>query len=353
MRLNHFPGCTFALLALPFLAGCGSAAYYAQAVGGQMELLSRAQPVSEVVADPGSPAPLKQKLDNVRRIREFASRELNLPQNGSYLKYADLGRPFAVWNVFAAPEFSVRPKEWCHLVAGCVNYRGYFSRDEAERFAEEAHRSGHDVYVAGVPAYSTLGWFDDPLLNTFIHFPETQIAALIFHELAHQLVYTTDDSTFNESFATAVEQEGMRRWLEHEGTAEQRAAHEAARSRKHEFTALVLKYRDKLAELYAGPADDRLKREEKARLLRGMREEYGLLKAAWGGYAGYDRWFAQPLSNAQLASVAVYTRLVPAFQNLLAANQGDLPRFYTAVKALSRLPKDARAAQLQAHAPVL
>jgi predicted aminopeptidase len=203
------------------------------------------------------------------------------------------------------------------------------------------------VYVGGVPAYSTLGWLNDPVLNTFIHYPATQIAPLIFHELAHQVVYVPDDSIFNESFATTVEMEGARRWLAREGTAEQRAAFEAFEQRKVAFARLIRDYREKLKALYASSLSDEQKREQKKRVIQALREEYGRLKAAWGGFSGYDHWFAGDINNAQLASVALYTQMVPAFQALLSWEGGDLPQFYRAVKQIAKVPKTDRLATLQ------
>lgn len=334
----------FLALALP---GCASLRYYAQAIGGQLDLLHRSKPIDEVVHAPETRPALGAKLETVLRIREFASRELGLPDNRSYRNYADLERPFVVWNVFAAPELSLKPREWCFPVVGCVEYRGYFSKADAEQFAESVRRQGYDVFVYGVPAYSTLGWFDDPVLNTFIHYPDSEVARLIFHELAHQVTYIRDDSTFNESFAVAVEQEGVRRWLKASGTEAQQAAFETAQRRKREFTALVMKYRERLEALYGEAIGDDEKRRGKARILDEMQDDYRRLRDSWGGFKGYDRWFAQRLNNAHFGSVAAYTQLVPAFEALLARENHDLPRFYQAVKKLGRLPKAERVARLE------
>lgn len=330
------------------VAGCGNAGYYLQAVGGHLELLQRSQPIAEVVADPATPQPVRDKLGAVSAIRDFATRELGLPDNQSYRKYADLNRPFVVWNVFATPELSVQLKEWCFPVAGCVGYRGYYSRDEAQAFAAGLREQGYEVFVRGVPAYSTLGWFDDPVLNTFIHYPETELARIIFHELAHQVAYAKGDMVFNESFATAVEQEGMRRWLERFGSDAQRAAYAAWERRREAFVALVLDYRGRLEALYRSPVSDDAKRRRKAELLDRMRRDYLELRQSWDGYSGYDHWFAQDLGNAHLASVAAYAQRVPQFAALLAQQGGALPPFYAAVRDLARLPKDKRVERLDA-----
>jgi len=250
--------------------------------------------------------------------------------------------------VFAAPEFSVEPKEWCFPFAGCVGYKGYFSKGGADQLAAELKSEHFDVFVGGVPAYSTLGWFDDPVLNTFIGYPDAEIARLMFHELAHQTVYVKGDSTFNESFAVTVEREGVHRWLAAHGTQEQLRAFDLARARGEAFAELVAKYRSRLAALYAETLEDGSKRMRKRELFTQMRAEYDQLKQSWGGFAGYDWWFEEPLNNAQLASVAIYTQLVPAFERILRDSGGDLQRFYVEVRRLAALPQEQRDAALAA-----
>jgi predicted aminopeptidase len=335
------------VLLAPLLGGCANLGFYWHSVGGQMEIWKKEQPIETLLADAQTPPQLKRKLAAVQRIREFASNELNLPDNGSYRKYADLERPYVLWNVFATPEFSLKPRNWCFVIAGCVNYRGYFSEADAQAFADNLHREGDDVFVAGVPAYSTLGWFDDPVLNTFIYFPETEVARLIFHELAHLLVYVKDDSMFNESFAGTVEEEGVSRWLVENGSVEQRAAFDAAQQRRKDFVQLVLKYRSRLDELYSSSISDSQKRESKRQIFSELQQDYTQLKASWGGFSGYDHWLPPQANNASLASVAAYTQLVPSFQALLAKNDGDLVRFYQAVKEIAKLPKSERLARLE------
>jgi predicted aminopeptidase len=329
------------------VTGCSTTlGYYWQAFDGQMALVREARPIAELIDDPLTVDVLKGKLERVRDIRDFASRELGLPDNGSYRRYADLRRPYVVWNVFATPEFSVEPKEWCFPVAGCVGYRGYFSEADARGFAQDQAKAGLDVFVGGVPAYSTLGWLDDPVLNTFIHYPETELARLIFHELSHQVAYAPGDSMFNESFAVTVENAGVERWVAQRGSAEQRGAFQAGQRRKRDFAELVARYRERFAAAYAASAHTDERRAAKARLQEQMRAEYAQLKETWGGFAGYDWWFDGPLNNAQLASVALYTELVPGFERLLQESGGDLPAFYAKVKALARLPEAQRRARL-------
>jgi predicted aminopeptidase len=335
------------LIALTTLSGCSNLGYYFQAIGGQAEIIRESQPIAGLLADPATSPELKQKLAYVSEIRQFASEQLYLPNNGSFKSYADLKRPFVVWNVFATPEFSVHPKEWCFAFAGCVTYRGYFSLEAAEKFAQGLDPARSDVFIGGVPAYSTLGWFNDPVLNTFVHFPETEVARLIFHELAHQVVYVPGDSVFNESFATTVEREGMRRWLEARGSQAQREQFATAQQRRAEFIALMLKYRKRLEEQFSLLVSDSEKRALKAKTFDEMAQEYERLKASWNGFAGYDRWFAGKLNNAHLASIAVYTGLVPAFQALLAEASGELKRFYARVKEIAAMPEDKRRVVLE------
>lgn len=334
------------------MSGCANLGYYLQSMSGQFDLWRRERPIEEVVNDPATSETLRRKLATVLEIRAFASRDLALPENRSYRLYADLGRPYVVWNVFAADEFSVQPAQWCFLFVGCVSYRGYFAKEDADRFAAELSTRGYDVYVGPVPAYSTLGWFPDPVLNTFIHYPDAEIARLVFHELTHQVVYVRDDTVFNESLAVAVELEGVRRWLARGGDAQQQSAFDRRQNMRAAFAQLVRKHRERLDDLYhSGLAPEEM-RARKAAILRELDEEYQTLKQReWGGFAGYDPWFARRPNNAQLASIAIYTQTVPAFQALLEREGGDLARFQAAVKALARLPKDERTAQLTRLAP--
>jgi predicted aminopeptidase len=334
------------LLALLATASCTSIEYYAQAVSGHLEVMRLAVPIEERLREADTPAPLREKLERVLAIREFASLELALPDNDSYRRYADLGRPFVVWNVFVAPEFSVMPIQSCFPFAGCVSYRGFYSEEGAQRHADTLAKGGDDVYVGGVSAYSTLGWFADPVLSTFIQYPEPEVARIVFHELAHQEVYVKDDTVFNESFAATVEEEGLRRWLEREGTPAQRASYVDSRRRRAEFAALVLKYRLQLGDLYERPGSIEEKRAGKRRVFAQMNDEYAALKASWGGFAGFDRLLAPGPNNAFIVSIASYTELVPAFRALLAQKLGKLNDFYAAVRELAKLEKPERDARL-------
>lgn len=335
------------LLPIAVIGGCASPGYYLHAVSGQVELLNKRRSVEEVLSDPTTTPQIRQQLGLVERLRDFASQELGLPDNRSYRTYADLERPFVVWNVFAAPELSLEPRQWCFVFAGCVSYRGYFAQDKAEKFAAGLKQNGYDVYIGGVPAYSTLGWFNDPLLNTFIHRPEADLAGLLFHELAHQVVYVSGDTAFNESFATVVELEGVKRWFERHGTAQQAETYRQKIRRREEFTALVLKHKKSLAEIYASNSSEAEKRSSKARVFGKLQSDYTILKASWGGYADYDKWFDQGLNNAHLAAIGMYHQHVTAFQKLLVQQGGNLTAFYRSVKEMANLPKNVRDMTLQ------
>lgn len=337
-----------ALLLAAFLAltGCSHVSYYAQAINGQLEISHKAAPIDDVLVDPNTDPKVIQKLQLVQRARAFASEELALPANGTFLRYANLHRPFVVWNVFAAPEYSVTPVEWCFPIAGCVAYRGYFSEAAAQEAGAALRADGLDVFVAGIPVYSTLGWFDDPVLNTFIGYPEAELVGLIFHELAHQVVYVPGDTVFNESFATSVEEEGVRRWFERANNTAAYAEYQQAQARKQAFIALLVRTRDRLAAVYGQAESNQQRKLAKTRILEQANQDYAVLKQGWGGYAGYDKWFTDgPFNNAKLLSATLYADRVPAFR-ALRSQAADLPRFYEMVRALAQLPMPEREARL-------
>lgn len=330
---------TIAAAVLP-LTGC----YLMQAAGGQMAISAKREPIAGVLADSGTPPDLRSRLEYVAAARDFASRELGLPDNDSYRSYADLGRPFVIWNVFATPEFSVDPRRWCFPIAGCVVYRGYFNEEAAQRYARKLRRRGDDVAVGGVAAYSTLGHFKDPVLSTMLGWSDAQLAATLFHELAHQVVYVPGDSEFNESFATVVEEAGLERWLAARQRMQDLAVWQEQRERQSQFIALLLGARDKLRALYQSALLDDEKRSRKQYEFGELKLEYAQLRQhQWHGYAGYDRWFDRTLTNAHLVSAATYYGCVPGLRRVLSEAGGDLPRFYDAVKGLARMDKDARA----------
>lgn len=347
-------GVVVASLAALCLTGCANLGYYWQSVHGHLSLMNAAKPVNDWLADAAAPEPLKARLALSQRIRDFAARELQLPDNPSYRRYADLQRRAVVWNVVAAPEYSLTLKTWCFPVTGCVSYRGYFAETDARAEAAQLKAQGLEVSVYGVPAYSTLGWMNwaggDPLLNTFIHYPEGELARLIFHELAHQVVYVQDDTMFNESFATAVERLGGARWLATQAGEAARAEYAAFDMRRSEFRALALATRRKLAGIYEPkvPAtrSDTAQAAMKKIAYEEFRAQYQQLKARWGGFAGYDPWVASA-NNAAFGAQAAYDELVPGFEALFEREQRDWKRFYDAVKRLAALPKDERRRQLQ------
>jgi predicted aminopeptidase len=302
--------------------------------------------IEDLLEDDNTPPDLQDKLRLVLQIREFASDTLQLPSNDSYKNYVELDRNHVVWNVVAAPEFSMELDKWCFLIVGCVTYRGYFSEQDAQKFAEALRAEGKDVYVPGVDAYSTLGWFDDPMLSTLIKRTEPRLSGLVFHELAHQLLYIKNDSAFNESFAKAVEIEGVHRWMQHRGTPQLSQLYAEQKQRDKSFVELVKSTSDKLKQLYAEDLPEDVMRQKKAEIYQQMQQHYGQLKADWQGYNGYDRWFDNELNNAKLGTVGIYRDLVPAFQALLQLHNGDLSAFYDAAKQLSKLPKEQRTAEL-------
>lgn len=333
-------------------SGCSTLGYYAQAVNGHLDLLQSAKPVAAWTSDPGTPTALRERLALSQRMRDFASAELGLPDNNSYRRYADLNRSAAVWNAVAAPELGLTLKTWCFPVLGCVGYRGYYSREPADALAQELKTQGWETMVYGVPAYSTLGlsnWVGgDPLLNTFVNWSEVELARLIFHELAHQVVYANDDTTFNESFATAVERIGGRLWMQRHGTEQARAEHAVREQRQVEFRAFTLRWRGELQALYASALSDAEKRQRKAALMAQMRSQYQAMKQSrWNGFNGYDSWFERA-NNASFAVLAAYNELVPDFERLFQAQGSDFPRFYAAVRTLAELPRDQRRARLAA-----
>jgi predicted aminopeptidase len=336
--------------------GCSNVAYLAQSASGHLDLVSRARPIDAVSADAATPAELRERLALSQRIRDYAVSELGLPDNNSYRRYADLGRNAAVWNVVAAPELSLTLETSCFPVVGCVGYRGYYERATADAHADTLRARGLEVAVYGVPAYSTLGKLDwlggDPLLNTFIRWPEGELARLIFHELSHQVAYAADDTMFNESFATAVERIGGARWLAAQAGASARAEYAAFDGRRNDFRELTGRYRDRLDALYRSSASDTDKRSGKAALMQQMRTEYAVLRAGrWAGekgaFAGYDGWFERA-NNASLGVLAAYNELVPQFERLFEREGRDFARFYAEVKRLAGLPKGERHATLRA-----
>lgn len=322
-----------------------SGCYLMQAATGQMELTSKRQAIAELLTDTSTPEKLRSRLEYVSAARSFASQELGLPDNDSYRSYADLGRPYVVWNVFATDEFSVKPKRWCFPIAGCVVYRGYFKEDNAKKYARRLRLLGRDTAVGGVAAYSTLGHFKDPVLNTMLGWSDVQLASTLFHELAHQVVYVPGDSEFNEAFATVVEEAGLQRWLASRGRLTELDAWNEQRERNAQFVALLLQTRERLDALYQSDVPAEQKRDRKQYEFGMLKLQYSQLKAEqWNGYRGYDAWFSRTLNNAHLVSAATYYGCVPGLRKLLHSVDRDLPRFYEKARELAKETREARAA---------
>ncbi|MFG0553310.1 aminopeptidase [Pseudomonas sp. yb_9] len=333
------------LLAALLLNGCSSVAYYGQLAEGQWQLLRARQPVAQVIADPATPPQLRTHLAHAEQARVFASQQLKLPDNRSYRVYADIGRPYVVWNVFATPELSLQPVTHCFPIAGCVAYRGYYQQGAARGAAALMRQDGLDVYVGGVEAYSTLGWFDDPILSSMVGWGDERLATLIFHELAHQRFYVQNDTEFNESFASFVEQEGTRQWRVARGLA---AIGGDQGQPREQFIRLVLASRDRLQAIYAGPLDEAHKRQAKRAEFERLRREYRQVRdGQWGGDKRYDVWVYGPLNNAKLLPFGLYDQWVPAFEALFREVGRDWGRFYERVEQLGRLPIADRKAALQ------
>ncbi len=326
----------FVLLFASTCLQCRSLPYYEQAINGQMQILQNQQPISDLIEDPDTSPGLRDKLIFIQSAREFAEKELLLPVNDHYLSYVELNRPFVVWNVFAAPELSLTPETWCFPIVGCVVYRGYFKEEDARRFGDALAEEGFDVYIGGAIAYSTLGWFDDPVLSTFINLGASDTAALIFHELAHGLLYIPDDTAFNESFATAVEQEGLKRWQMSTNEPQGYADWQRKRRQRQQFTALVSKYRARLQQVYESKLPTHAKRSQQAAVFARMQSEFKTLKSPQPEMAVYSAWFSQPLNNAQLISVSTYNDWVPAFSKMLSDTGGDLKKFYEKCRQLAK-----------------
>ncbi len=358
----RFKKSALAVLAIAVLgmSGCSTLGYYWQSVSGHLELMNAARPLPEWLQDSQTPEKLKTRLALAQRMRSFAVSELHLPDNASYQRYADLQRKAVVWNVTAAPALSLKPETWCFPVAGCVGYRGYFDEQEARAEAARLQATGLDVHVYGVPAYSTLGWMNwaggDPLLSTFVGYPEGDLARLIFHELAHQVVYVQDDTPFNESFATAVERLGVARWLAASGSDKARTDYAALEQQRRQFRALTQATRRELTGIYESkltPAPGQQdKLAMKMRAMENFRAKYAELRASWavpaGSIGGYDRWVAQA-NNASFGAQAAYDDLVPGFEALFARSGGNWPVFYDEVRQLARQPRAERQKLLAAR----
>ncbi|MCG8381634.1 MAG: aminopeptidase [Gammaproteobacteria bacterium] len=331
------------------LSGCSTVGYYTRIIQGHFDIISQQKPIEAWLEQTGIDEDLRHKLLLVKEVRHFASEALHLPENDSYLSYADIGRAYVAWNVVATPALSLTPKTWCYPIAGCVTYRGYHSREDAQAYADSLAEQGYDVTINGAAAYSTLGWFDDPVLNTMIAWREPALIGIILHELAHQKLYIKDSSAFNESFASFVQREGVSRWYSAQGDIDTLTQEQERYQRRRDFLGLLNDTRQALEALYAQNLIPTAALAEKARIFATLQKQYQQIKTTqWQGYSGYDRWFSRPLNNARLASVSTYTRYIPAFQQLLDQNNGDLLAFYHETEKIAALPKDKREQILQA-----
>jgi len=361
-KLTRIQKCLLAVLLLGVsagMSGCQTWKFYGQAVKGQYQIFAHEEPTEKLKADPQTPEKLKQRLELLDQMRAFAASELKLPLDGHYRKYVDVHRPYVVWNVEATPEFSMQPKTWWYPLVGSLEYRGYFSRQGATNYAAVLRRKGYDVSVGGVQAYSTLGWFKDPVLNTFIFEPDADLAEIIFHELGHQRVFARGDTDFNEAFATTVGEEGARRWLKARGDDAGLERYLAHLQRNQDWVHLVMSTRARLAALYSDEqprpkaagnnkaASPEKLRQEKQRILDDMKAQYTKLKTQWNGDTEFDWWFNHPVNNAHLNSVAAYYDLVPAFEHILAQNGGDLEKLYQAAERLAKKSKTERREELK------
>lgn len=348
MKRCYSPQRVLPLVCLALLSGCGSVAYYAQAARGHLDLMSRRVPIDAVLESEDVAQDLKSKLQLAVEARSFASAQLALPDNDSYRMYADLERSQVLWNVFATPEFSIDAKVWCYWFVGCLGYRGYFSQAQADAVGARLSVEGYDVFVGGVAAYSTLGRFADPLLNTMLDRSVLYIPEIMFHELTHQRVYRAGDSEFSESLASFVQQEGVFRWLESRADREGQIEYRAALSRENDFVDLLNTAREKLRMLYAQPFTPEAMRAHKKAVFERLRDDYVHLKISqWNGYAGYDGWFEQALNNAHLVSVSTYHRLIPAFRVVLKDVNGDMEVFFDKCEELAQMEDAPLQAELQ------
>ncbi len=324
-------------------AGCSNISYYSQAVGGHLKLMRAREPIDKLLTADSTDPELRQKLQTLVDARDFAVDRLQLPDNKSYSTYSETGRRYVTWNVVAADEFSLRPKTWCFPVAGCVNYKGYFAEEDANAYAAELREQNLDVNIGGATAYSTLGWFDDPILDTMLNGGDIRYVGTLFHELAHQLLYIKDDSNFNEAFASFVEQEGFRIWLNDRNEPDRVVRYNAILARSADFNALLKSTREDLLAVYKEDSSDEVKRARKQGVFEDMLANYETLKEErWEGYSGYDGWFARKMNNARLVGVATYRKLIPAFAAMYIEANRDLPAFYEKAKEVAALPADER-----------
>ncbi len=316
------------------LSGCASINYYSQSIQGQFEVLQKRQAIKDILKENNISDSLRNKLNTVLLLRNFSVEQLSLPKNNSYLSYTDLERDYVIWNIFANEEFSLEPVSWCYLVVGCLSYRGYFSQTEAEQHASELGEKGYDIYLGGVSAYSTLGWFDDPVLNTMLQWNDIRLATVMFHELAHQQLYIKDDSEFNESYADAVAYIGVTKWLEQQYDKNLLKEYQQSQRQENEFVDLIMRYKSILNDIYHSAENEKTKRKLKKESLQNMSNDYFKMSNTWGK-SPYKGWFSSDINNAKLASIVTYKEYVSDFLEIYEKFEKDLPKFYSFSKSLS------------------
>ena len=339
MKLITYPTL---LLLMMTSSSCTTLSYYQQSISGHLEIIRKSKPIAQVLTENGIAPELRKNLQQAIAIRKYASAVLLLPDNSSYSSYVDLGRQHVLWNIVATPEFSLEPLSWCYLIVGCLTYRGYFSKAEAAIYAQGLKDVGYDVHIAGVTAYSTLGWFADPVINTMLQYDSAFLARVIFHELAHQLVYFADDTEFNEAFADMIAEYGVRRWLQDNNLTDDLAEFEQTLAREKEFDRLVFKYKAELEILYQSNQDADHMRRQKQAVFEKMIHDFEQSRSSWPGADDYKMWFNSGVNNAKLALVLTYKDLVPAFNEMLIWHGNDLRQFYQAVTRLADCDKTSR-----------
>ncbi len=327
---------------LSTLSACSSIAYYGQSIHGHFQIMNNSRDIEKILIEENTNPDTREKLTRVLQLLQFAKDNLKLPDNGSYRDYSDIGRPYVVWNVFATPEFSLEPVKSCFLFVGCLNYRGYFSEQTARQYADKLEAQTLDVFLGGVAAYSTLGWFKDPVLNTMLKWDEPYLSKLIFHELAHQKLYIKGDSAFNEAFSDTVASIGLKRWLLYRNEETVLQKEEEKQHYENEFVGLILGYKSKLEKLYQSASANELKRQQKKQLMSRLEKDYRTIQAGWKGYTGYDSWFKQAPNNAKISAISTYREFIPGFLNIYNQANNDMEEFYSRVTALSRCKPDER-----------
>ncbi len=331
---QHYYRQTAILLIVFLLSGCASINYYSQSIQGQLEVLQKRQAINDVLKKNNISDTLRSKLNTVLLLRDFSIQQLGLPKNNSYLSYADLERRYVIWNIFATEEFSLEPVNWCYLVIGCLSYRGYFSQADAQQHAKKLDAQGYDIYLGGVSAYSTLGWFDDPVLNTMLRWNDIRLATVMFHELAHQQLYIKNDTEFNEAYADAVAYIGVTKWLAQDSDKNLLQEYEQSQYQEKEFIDLIMRYKSILSDIYKSAKNEATTRKQKEESLQQMTNEYLHISQTWKNNT-YRKWFSTEINNAKLAAIVTYRKYFPAFIELYEKLEKDLPRFYSFSKSLS------------------